>query len=129
MKKVMTKLLFAVLIISSSCSYDDIIDEDELIGAWKLDQISFNGNDNYNDNIYLMGSTYSFFIDHTLDLIVTQSDSKLTGTWHLKDKSVLVIAFSGVLNEYTIKKINSSDLWLSLKNEDGEVVLKYINSK
>ena len=130
MKNKTINLLLVCLFISSSCSFDDISVENKLVGKWKLDRITINGDESYTESVSMMGSTYCFFEDNTFDLILTQSEDKLNGTWQLKkNSSKLVIAFSGVLNEYTIERMNTYDLWLSLINEDGIVMFKYKSSE
>lgn len=130
MKKKIIGILFVYLFISSSCSYDDISIENKLVGNWRLDRVTINGDEPYTESVSMMESTYCFFEDNTFDLILTQSEDKLNGTWQLKkNNSKLVIAFSGVLKEYTIEKINAYDLWLSLNSDDGIVMYKYKSSE
>ena len=71
-------------------------------------------------------SVYTFFNDKILQIVISQNQDIINGTWQLiENDSKLTIAFSGVMHEYKIEKIDNSNLWLSINNSDGIYLYKY----
>ena len=125
----MKKAKFLILIISYlviSCDDQTLSREDILTQSWILEESTLNGVENYLEAIYYKNSTYTFFQDETLQIVISQSQDIVNGTWQLYDNdSKLKINFSGSMYEYDIEKINENDLWLSIKDSDDEYLYKF----
>ncbi|MCK5028208.1 MAG: hypothetical protein KAR57_01145 [Bacteroidales bacterium] len=126
MKK--TKLLIIVLFyFLVSCEDGTVSKKDLLTNTWILEETTLNGESFLHESIYSTNSVYTFFEDETLQIVITQDQNIINGTWQLKDNNTkITIALSGIMYEYTIEKIDNSYLWLSLSDEDGLHQYKYM---
>jgi hypothetical protein len=127
MKMKKAKLLIIVLFyFLVSCEDVTVSKKDLLTNNWILEETTLNGESFLHESIYSTNSVYTFFEDETLQIVITQDQNIINGTWQLKDNNTkITIALSGIMYEYTIEKIDNSYLWLSLSDEDGSHQYKY----
>lgn len=121
------KLLFLILFyVLVSCEDTSVSKKDLLTKSWILEETTLNGENYGQETIYLKNSVYTFFNNKTLQIVISQNQDIINGTWQLiENDSKLTIAFSGVMHEYKIEKIDNSNLWLSINNSDGIYLYKY----
>ena len=121
------KLLFLILFyVLVSCEDISVSKKDLLAKSWILEETTLNGENYDQETIYLKNSVYTFFNDKTLQIVISQNQDIINGTWQLiENDSKLTLAFYGVMHEYKIQKIDNSNLWLSINNSDGIYLYKY----
>ncbi|MFC2152343.1 hypothetical protein ACFLSE_07430 [Bacteroidota bacterium] len=119
-------LLFIIPLFLISCGDDPLSKSELLLNSWILEETTLNGEEYYQEALYFKGGVYSFYADQTLQFVTSQNSNIINGTWQLKEsETILSIAFSGVMYDYKIEKINSSSLWMSISNSEGDYFLKY----
>ncbi len=129
MKKLSFLLIIAIFCIFS-CNDNEVSKKDLLMNSWMLNEITLNGEVYYQEAVYSKSSIYTFFYDETLQISVPQDQNIVHATWSLvNNDSELFIAFSGVINEYVIEKMDKSNLWLVLENNEEQYMYKFIKVK
>lgn len=119
-------LLVLLTIIMGSCEDENNLKRELLIQSWILEETTLNGNENYAEALYYKNNIYTFYQDESLQIVIAQSLDIINGSWTLDESnSILTIALSGVMHQYKIERIDSNNLWLSLKVESNIYLYKY----
>jgi len=125
-KKNLLLQLFIAIFMASSCEDGVLSTKDMLTQSWVLTETTINGNENYTESLFYKSNIYTFFQDEKLQIVITQNQGIINGTWFLnEDGLVLTIALSGVMYDYKIVKLDSTNLWLSIETDSGLYLYKF----